>query len=318
MARGKIVDLAVYQQLVEAFQQSGRGNISEVCRITGISRETVTKAWKSGWPARELEPIRDLPPGMAFVSLATQKVAYREVLATQEVARQPEISIKSATQITAYQELPTQGIAYLPDSGASSTPAPIPETPDVTTARQTHTPTLPPQLAIAPVPADPLGTEIARMQGDIAKVLAGENKTLNYMGTAVEGATASVVNMLVAYKGAVEKMRAQIDDATELGLKSSNPGATLKAVNKLVRMMPQIMATLKGLMEMRRLHLGVPQSITESRVTGGSSEDGDARTARLGRFLPHAAERGPVIDAEFTAQPYEGEESADQAVNTGT
>ena len=37
-----------------------RGQISEVARETGCARETVVKAWESGWPDRDLPPIREL------------------------------------------------------------------------------------------------------------------------------------------------------------------------------------------------------------------------------------------------------------------
>jgi hypothetical protein len=37
-----------------------RGQISEVARETGCTRRTVLQAWETGWPERDLPPIKDL------------------------------------------------------------------------------------------------------------------------------------------------------------------------------------------------------------------------------------------------------------------
>lgn len=273
MAQNLKVDAQVYARLVEAFREAG-ADVEEpnYSHVSGMTRIGLDTVRKAWYFGW---------PDRGLIPIKDQLWA-RNVLEAKkphDIKPDQESGFSSASEAASSQKV-------------------------VVAPRQ-----ITPQVGLEPTKAD-IERAMGTLQGDIGEALLTEHRVLSTTTKAVEGAAVSLVNMLAHYQQAIKKMEEKIRMELDEGAKAVSPRATMKSVLSLMGMLPKVVAAQKQLMEMRRLQVGMPQSIAETRNTN----DDEGRAARLGRlFGQQGARRGRVIDVP--AGPYEGEESVDEVAS---
>jgi hypothetical protein len=153
-----------------------------------------------------------------------------------------------------------------------------------------------------------LDAAIAKVRADVAEALLEEQQALQVARNNVSGILISVDKMLAYTRPLVEAMMSKI--AVMATDTSISPETVLKLIGQIMKVNKGAIEQGAKLLEMQRLLVGAPQSITENRTTEKPAQQGattDSDRAKLEELLQHAQRRlTAAIDTEQV-----GEASAD-------
>lgn len=254
MARPRTITRDEYERYVKAFTEYGP-NYSKVAEVLGVAWKSAKLAWESGWDEEEWAgPIRNIYGTAVKIGEDAASVE-REVVA--EVIPEPathEPDIKPPAKLVRAEPV---------ERRYSASEA---------------------QLM--------LDAAIAKIRADVASALLEEQQSLQVARNNVAGILISVDKMLAYVRPLVEAMMSKI------AIMASDTSVTPETVLKLIG---QIMKVNKGaieqgakLLEMQRLLVGAPQSITESRTTekpAPLSDVAETERARLESMWQNAQRR---------------------------
>lgn len=309
-----MVNAEDYAKIVEVYRAIGRPNYAKAARDSGFSFETTKKAWLVGWPKLNMSPIKDLELWKVYtdalerpsVDLGTQKVSTgtqslpgHNAPVSEGLGHNAPHSPKLGQNATVVVGLGQNATV----DGASPAPVTRSDEPSHNAARQyTHVPTQTQDLA-AVEPKSP-----AQLAAEAA--LLKEHRLIEHAGSMLEGSIVMTIRMIKSYKNEIEVMAEQLETDRKDFPKSNAPARTVEAMTQLMGMVPKLVGAQKSLMELRRLQLGMPQSISETRnIDGSHDEDGSTRKALDVLFATATPHTGRVIDV--TPIVYEGEEGGE-------
>lgn len=306
-----------YNRLIDAFSEAGPV-FSKVVEITGISKETCRKAWVWGWPKRGWRAIKDLDledPSVRLPPEAPGDHAHSVTYGHDHTSRsaKPLGRRETGDHMATYGHGSIDSVTYGHDHTSKSAEFGESSASPRATADKRHdsgrqTDVVPPPTltpSVAPLLPKTVEDALALLAQERATALVQEQRLIRGARDTLTGFVVSIHNMLAMYQPAIKAMEKRMQTEIETNAKGGHK-SVLRDFDKMARMVPRIVNSTKAIMEMQRLLMGMPQSITEQRTT--SPED-EGRGARLASIF--AAERTRVIDVHPVG-PYAGEETSSE------
>jgi len=316
-----------YKQLVAAFLEHGQ-HYRAVAKACGCDQRTSKKAWEVGWLhigpwARPIKEVYFEHVGAAAkeMGVAVDVTEVPSNPAPPDRASAPEAS-KPDGDAPQQAIPPGLGTAVAKDALRY---AQDPTAPPPRRVGRPHEPkdepepdTGPPVVPPIPVPAELVRTtsdaEIARrVDAAIARVREEVAAALVREGELIKVARNNVLGVFVLSDQALAHMRPLMAQMQEriamqaLDMKTS-PMTTLRLLERLTRIMASAVTTGAKVMEMQRLLVGMPQSITESRTVEKPTPTATGDEAR--RKLAETLAMMQRLNVPAPVDEYEGEEGA--------